>query len=272
MSIDQNRNNYWDTWTRLKDYFKNVKINTHQEEVISIIEISSQRRKELLESELEKWKLIQNEKEFTSWVHLLRINNIIDIKSSFGEMNDNDGPFIIQRNQYLSIYNHPFVVFYQHPNPKKWNNGRIGFIDTQWKFISNKDRNHIITFIPSLKTPIRNTTPLASTTRTISSWKIDTVSPTVEVTPENNNIHTIKKWEFLWKIISEKYWLNSEKDKNVIWQIMEIIRKDTRNKKAIKDIDTIFIWEKLYLPTDVKLSQWKWKPEREIKIVKQEAK
>lgn len=262
MSIDQNRNNYWDTWTRLKDYFKNVKINTHQEEVISIIEISSQRRKELLESELEKWKLIQNEKEFTSWVHLLRINNIIDIKSSFGEMNDNDGPFIIQRNQYLSIYNHPFVVFYQHPNPKKWNNGRIGFIDTQWKFISNKDRNHIITFIPTLQSPITSTQPSPSRKLEIQS---QTKAP-------ENDIHTIKKWEFLWKIIGEKYWLNSEKDKNVIWQILEIIRKDTRNKKAIKDIDTIFIWEKLYLPTNVKLLKWKWKEDREIHLKEKEAK
>lgn len=76
----------------------------------------------------------------------------------------------------------------------------------------------------------------------------------------------------MWKIISEKYWLDSIKDRNAIWQIMEEIRNDQRNKKAIKNIDTIFIWETLYLPKTVRLKQTKWKPNKEISLIKDKTK
>jgi len=36
---------------------------------------------------------------------------------------------------------------------------------------------------------------------------------------------------------------------------MEMLRKDPRNKNAIKDIDTIFVKEKLYLPKEIEIKQ-----------------
>ena len=266
MSIDYNKN-YLQNLTPTLDYFNNFK-NIPKEESIPIIEVSSQGKKEILENELQNGKLIWNEAEFNSWINLLKKNIIIDIKASFNDINDKNS-FIIQKNQFRHNNDHPFVIFYNHPKPEEWwINGRLGFIDKGWNFISSMYRDHNISYVPSLQNPIIKNKTNTSETQSIflMSKPRQNVNPTSATSTEviNHEIHTIKKWEYLWKIISEKYWLKPETDKNIIWQIMEVIRKDSRNNKAIKDIDTIFAWQKLYLPKSVKIKQSKWKSDKEI--------
>ncbi len=224
-----------------------------------IINKSQLERKQILEEQLWTWILIKNEQD----LHYLKNNGITNIITPFNEINAGKSFILIKDNNET----YPITVLDTHED---LNIIRLWFISNNWFFKYS---------LSWYQRRIERMHPwLSPTTLEIEDEKSkhQIIPPPIQESkpPEKPTEikHTIKKWEFLWKIISEQYQLDSEKDKNAIWQIMEIIRKDPRNKKAIKDIDTIFTWEKLYLPKNVKLPQWKWKEDKEIILKEKEAK
>lgn len=266
MSIDIWRNyssEYIKNLTPTLNSLENFKnLTCYKKDVWEIISETDIEAKSIIENLLKTGLIIKDEKNYQGLVKLWKIHNIININSAFNDINDWKS-FIISQNNIENGFPHPFIVFDKN---EKWDIVRLWFIGNDWNFVNSPLRNKRTKLIHTATSPVM---------LEIETENPKTQIPEQKITPEIEKPdleHVIKKWEYLWKIISEKYHLHSEKDKNAIWQIMEIIKKDPRNKKAIKDIDTIFIWEKLYLPKNIKLHQWKWKEDREIKITKKEAK
>ncbi len=247
--------------------FAKTRAELPQEQKDSIINQTCEEQKKLLEEKLLEWFVINNEEEFKSWINLLRINEIIDIKISFKEIN-NWYPISIKKIWATINILWASSITWLFPNWPFW---KLWIFDNNWKF-------HI-TPIPEIRKTKKELIWSASIHQFTQECK---ASEPILSTPEKEKQETIqketheeykiKKWDYLWKIISEKYSLRPERDKNAIWQIMEEIRKDPRNKAAIKDIDTIYKWKTLYLPKIIKIPQWKWKEDKEILLKEKEAK
>lgn len=226
-----------------------------------IINKSQLERKQILEEKLWAWILIKNEQDF----NYLKNNGITNIITPFNEINAGKSFILIKDNDET----YPITVLDTHED---LNIIRLWFISNNWffKYSLSWYQRRIERMHPWLSPTTLEIEPEIKHQEIIPPITPPKTPETIQ--KETHEEYVIKKWDYLWKIISEKYDLKPEKDKNAIWHIMEIIRKDPRNKKAIKDIDTIFTWEKLYLPKNVKLPQWKWKEDKEIILKEKEAK
>lgn len=242
--------------------FKNL--TCFKEDVWEVVSETDLQAKDIIKNLLKTWITIKDEKNYMSLINLWKKHNILNSNSSFNEIN-NGKSFILAQNNAENIFPHPITIL---DKDESWNIIRLWFIESNWTFKSSPLRNseRRINEAHPWISPI----PLQIEAEIAKPIQEEKITPKIIEKPDLE--YTIKSGDYLWKIISEKYDLKPEKDKNAIWQIMEIIRKDPRNKKAIKDIDTIFTWEKLYLPKNVKLPQWKWKEDKEIILKEKEAK
>lgn len=233
-----------------------------------VLKESCEDRKKTLEEQLSKWINIHNEQEFNAIIWLLVKNWIIKETLKLENLKDNDWKSLITsksfRNIILSLKKIPQnpdkINVYITTPPRFYETDifpRTGFINSNWKFEYSPD-NNFFSYDDSI-TPNKNSWTIPE-----DIWQCTPEEKLVkpiakkEATPDETPLeYKIKSWDSLWKIISEKYWLKPEWDKNAIWNIMEIIRNNPKNKKAIKDIDTIFIWKILYLPKYAKFKN-KW--------------
>lgn len=240
--------------------------------------------KKWLEVDLLNWINIHNKEEFDSIMWLLVKHWIIKNAPKFSDLKNplwNNITFLgmfwknikvnwkevilslrkEQNSSKISIYAIQETFVKYNIFPRTW------FINENWEFEYNPDTNiykYDDKISPSLNSGnISKYIWECSTPKTKNPKK---EKPKEEEKPDLE--YKIKHGDYLWKIISEKYWLDKVKDKNAIWQIMKMIRNDERNAKAINknNVDIIYTWKTLYLPTSIKLPQWKWKEEKEIKI------
>ncbi len=90
--------------------------------------------------------------------------------------------------------------------------------------------------------------------------KTPVTAPSVpEVAPDTHAPYVIKKWDSLWKIVKKNYRLSdSADDANLVGNIIELLKKDPKNKGIIKDeTGKIFVWETLFLPKNIQM-MFKW--------------
>lgn len=228
-----------------------------------ILETSCKNRKELLEKSLIEGVNINFETEFNSLVKLLKDNDIIDLsKIKYNDLNWGL-PVAIKK---LNNSNKSLTVFSIYPYHNLWKNWPFGELWTieNWEYKKYGFFNWAAYFGEKYY-PAQwiNTIP-----QNLWECKAEVKPITQEKPTETHTSYKIQKWDSLWKIVKEQYWLgNNTEDNRDIANIIEKLKKDPENKGVIKDDETwkIFVWDPLNLPKIVNF-KYKWWKDKEIKL------
>lgn len=210
--------------------------------------------KKTLEEKLMHWIDIQTHTEYEYLKNLfekyLITPNLWD--TPFQSINKNLGITIKRVNNIFKIYNNPNST----QSYSKWPIlSEIAEIEN-WKFIETGTLTSLLIREKDSKTDNVSVPADIWVCNNIKKEESEKPIPVKQKkapeTPTEYKDYKIRKWDFLWKIIKEEYWLsdNSE-DIRCIWNIIEKIKKDPKNTGVIKgETWKIFVWDTLYLPTE----------------------
>lgn len=211
----------------------------------------------LLKDSLDKWIEITSKDQFDKISLLLKENNLIDLSiNTFDFLSPDWESFVVKKsNNWVNIYwkNNNFIS----RNLRTYsNNFRLVWIITSWKQFQSlvwdevyeQDENNLWERLISQVDQIRKE----------SQERLQKLKE--EVVEDENYI--VKKWDTLWKLVKEKYWLTDNRD--IANTINSLVRHNANIKKIKTDIappnhirwDLIIVWKTIILPWELKVL-WK---------------
>lgn len=211
----------------------------------------------LLKKSLDKWIEITSKDQFDKISLLLKENNLIDLSiNTFDFLSPDWESFVVKKsNNWVNIYwkNNNFISRNLRTHS---NNFRLVWIITSWKQFQSlvwdevyeQDENNLWERLISHVDQIRKE----------SQERLQKLKE--EVVEDENYI--VKKWDTLWKLVKEKYWLTDNRD--IANTINSLVRHNANIKKIKTDIappnhirwDLIIVWKTIILPWELKVL-WK---------------
>ena len=211
----------------------------------------------ILRDSLKNGILISSEQEFQAWTNILNKNAIINLsQNDFSQINQWFG-FVMQMNNHQEWVNIFPIESIMWLNPKgpfgKWGN-----ISDNWIFTTSLNRDTTYTITENTISSIQEDAIVCETPKIevphiihspLDPNYIDPVNNQEEEkkNPENKE-YTIKKWDWLWKIIREQYWETHPTDVANIENIL------LTNNPQIKNKDKISPGEKIILLWEIKIN------------------
>lgn len=214
---------------------------------------------ETINNHLLKWVDINNEREYLRFINVLNKSLGIDLSKLTYQSINSWSPFAIKKNTILDNNLTVFSLYSFLNISLNWPFNKLWSIDKNWIFIKDLSRNvnyntdrslDVDTILNDLENKINNLKPNQQVTEQSNQ----------EVVEDENYI--VKKWDTLWKLVKEKYWLTDNRD--IANTINSLVRHNANIKKIKTDIappnhirwDLIIVWKTIILPWELKVL-WK---------------